>query len=112
MANGVESAISKPVSLRSSRFLRNPALGDSELAVRAGFGRRVKIRDLARELRKFSKVVVLGDPGSGKSVCLRKLAYDLAQGELESNGRHAVSPSLWIWVLTMVGKMRRADCRR
>ena len=57
---------------------RNPALGDAELGVRAGFGRRKPIHDLAKELRRFSQIVVLGDPGSGKSVCLRQLAMDLA----------------------------------
>ena len=63
-------------------YRRNPVLSDLDLSVRAGFGRRVKIRNLARELRRFSKIVVLGDPGSGKSVCLRQLARDLAEEAL------------------------------
>ncbi len=78
-------------ALLSSRLFRyfqsdygqNPALRDVELSVRAGFGKRVKIRDLVKELRKFKTIVVLGDPGSGKSVCLRKLAHDLAQQGLK-----------------------------
>jgi NACHT domain len=69
-----------------SDYLSNPALNDSDLLIRAGFGKRVKIKDLARELRKYTKIVVLGDPGSGKSVCMRQLAYDLAEMELKHHG--------------------------
>lgn len=71
---------------------QNPALTDAELSIRAGFGRRVRIKDLAKELRKFRKIVVLGDPGSGKSVCLRQLAYDLAESELTRDGRPRTLP--------------------
>jgi len=67
-------------------YTQNPALSDSDLSIRAGFGRRVKIKNLAKELRKFSKIIVLGDPGSGKSVCLRQLAFDLAVRELGRKG--------------------------
>jgi hypothetical protein len=55
-----------------------PFLTDLELSFRSGFGRRRKVNNLARELRRARKVVVLGDPGSGKSVCLRQLCFDLA----------------------------------
>jgi hypothetical protein len=75
-----------------SDYLSNPALKDSDLLIRAGFGKRVKIKDLARELRKFSKIVVLGDPGSGKSVCMRQLAYDLAQMALKQNSSRRTLP--------------------
>lgn len=73
-------------------YVKVPFLADMELSVRAGFGRRTKIRDLARELRKYTKIVVLGDPGSGKSVCLRQLGYDLAERELLSHKRPALLP--------------------
>jgi hypothetical protein len=69
-----------------SDYAENPALTDAELSIRVGFGRRVRIRDLAKELRNHRRVVVLGDPGSGKSVCLRQLAYDVAQRELSGDG--------------------------
>ncbi|HEX4955051.1 MAG TPA: NACHT domain-containing protein [Thermoanaerobaculia bacterium] len=75
-------------------YLRNPGLRDAELSLRAGFGRRRRIRDLARELRKFRKIVVLGDPGSGKSVCLRQLAYDLAERGLRAPSLPATLPVL------------------
>jgi len=73
-------------------YTRNPALTDSELSLRAGFGKRKRIRDLARELRKFSKIVVLGDPGSGKSVCLRQLVHDIAGIELAHGGKASKVP--------------------
>lgn len=76
----------------SNDYVENPVLTDAELSVRAAFGRRVRIKDLASELRHHKKVVVLGDPGSGKSVCLRQLAYDLAQHELSRSGLPATLP--------------------
>lgn len=75
-----------------SDYAQNPALTDAELSIRTGFGRRVRIRDLAKELRKYTKIVVLGDPGSGKSVCLRQLAFDLAESELSRDGRPRTLP--------------------
>jgi hypothetical protein len=62
----------------SDDYAQSPMLADLELSLRAGFGRRVKIQNLASELRRFTKIVVLGDPGSGKSVCLRQAAHDIA----------------------------------
>lgn len=73
-------------------YRRNPVLAESDLSVRAGFGRRVKIRNLAKELRRFRKIVVLGDPGSGKSVCLRQLAASLATSGLKSKGAARTLP--------------------
>jgi hypothetical protein len=77
-----------------SDYDRNPALKDLDLAIRAGFGRRVRIKNLAKELRNYTKIVVLGDPGSGKSVCLRQLAADLAGKALQGNRRPATLPVL------------------
>ena len=73
-------------------YAQNTALSDAELSVRTGFGKRVRIKDLARELRNFRKIVVLGDPGSGKSVCLRQLAYDIVEKELSREGRPLCLP--------------------
>jgi hypothetical protein len=76
----------------ASDYALNPALSDLELSVRAGFGKRARIKNLARELRKYTKIVVLGDPGSGKSVCLRQLAYELAMSEWSRHDRPAILP--------------------
>lgn len=73
-------------------YMQNPALNDAELSIRAGFGRRTKIKNLAGELRHHKKIVVLGDPGSGKSVCLRQLAFDLAERELSNDTRVRTLP--------------------
>lgn len=43
---------------------------------------RGRIKDLAKELRKVRTMVVLGEPGSGKSVCLRQLAADICDQEV------------------------------
>lgn len=73
-------------------YLRNLSLKHAELATRASFGNRTKIKDLAKELRRHKKIVVLGDPGSGKSVCLRQLAYDICQAGINRNGRPRTIP--------------------
>lgn len=75
-------------------YVGNPGLSDFDLSVRAGLGRRVRIRNLLRELRRFERIVILGDPGSGKSVCLRHLVFDLAQRELKRHGRPRTIPIL------------------
>jgi hypothetical protein len=69
-----------------------PFLTDLELSYRSGFGRRRKVNNLARELRHARKVVVLGDPGSGKSVCLRQLCFDLASQALAKSTRPSTLP--------------------
>lgn len=68
-------------------YVRNRELRQAELYTRTSFGRRSRIEDLAQELRRQRKIVVLGDPGAGKSVCLRKLAYDICSAELEKEVR-------------------------
>lgn len=73
-------------------YAENPLLNDADLAIRATFGSRVRIRDLAQELRRYKKIIVLGDPGSGKSVCLRQLAFDLCEAGLSQPGSPATLP--------------------
>ena len=73
-------------------YIINPTLMDTELSVRGVYGKKEKIKNLAKELRKFNKIVVLGEPGSGKSVCLRQLAYDLAVREQERRGTPKTVP--------------------
>lgn len=78
--------------LNQNDYQQEPGLNNSELSVRASFGRRVRIKNLVKELKKHKKIVVLGDPGSGKSVCLRQLAYDLCAEEYARGGRPATLP--------------------
>lgn len=68
-------------------YVKNRELRQAELYTRMSFGRRTRIKDLAGELRRQRKIVVLGDPGAGKSVCLRKLAYDICSDELAKEVR-------------------------
>lgn len=73
-------------------YLENRELRRAELYTRTRFGRKTRIKDLAKELRRHTRIVVLGDPGAGKSVCLRKLAYDICDTELAKKGRPETIP--------------------
>ena len=73
---------------------QNPVLNVSARPAQAGSEAPVEIEDLAKALQKFQKVVVLGGPGSGKSVCLRRFARDLAGRELRRRGRPRTLPIL------------------
>ncbi len=62
------------------------------LAYRDEFGEGSRIRNLVRELKDHTVTIVLGEPGSGKSVCLRQLVVDLCQQELDRGGRPRMLP--------------------
>ncbi len=90
----------KPNLLRydTDDYQRNPDLIESDLPSRVEYGKGVPIANLARELKNFRKIVVLGDPGSGKSLCLRQLAYDLCEEGLARIKRGARPRTLPIFV--------------
>jgi hypothetical protein len=72
---------------------------EAEVEVISGRESRKKIVDLMTALRadRTSRIIlVLGDPGSGKSIALRKLAKDLLK-EVESTGRLPVYVNLKEW---------------
>ena len=79
-------------------YERDPDLKESDLPTRVEYGNGVPIKDLVKELKNFKKIVVLGDPGSGKSVCLRRLAYDLCEEGLARIERGARPRTLPIYV--------------
>ena len=72
---------------------------DAEVEVKSGPRRRRRITDLLSAVRadRRSKVfLVLGDPGSGKSVALRKLCRELL-GEIAPTGRVPLYVNLKEW---------------
>lgn len=72
---------------------------DAEVEVQSGSKRLKKITDLLsaiRSDRRSSVFLVLGDPGSGKSVALRKLCRDLL-GEVEATGKVPLYVNLKEW---------------
>jgi GTPase SAR1 family protein len=72
---------------------------DAEVEVQSGFRRLKKVADLLSAIRsdRTSKVfLVLGDPGSGKSVSLRKLCGELLQ-ESTQTGKAAIYINLREW---------------
>ncbi|WP_243974106.1 NACHT domain-containing protein [Vibrio natriegens] len=74
---------------------------DAEVEIVSGYHKRKKVTDLIKAIRsdKDSRVfLVLGEPGSGKSVSLRKLCADMLK-EVSSTGRIPVYVNLREWVL-------------
>jgi NACHT domain len=72
---------------------------EAEVEVNSGRQTRKKIVDLMKALKgeRTSRIIlVLGDPGSGKSIALRKLAKDLL-AEVEKTGRLPVYVNLKEW---------------
>ena len=69
-----------------------PLLKEMGLAYRDEFGEGSRIRNLVHELKDHTVTIVLGEPGSGKSVCLRQLVVDLCQEELDRGGRPRLLP--------------------
>ncbi len=72
---------------------------DAEVEVQSGFRRLRKLTDLLSAIRSDHKsraFLVLGDPGSGKSVALRKLCRDLL-GEVEATGKLPIYVNLREW---------------
>ncbi|AOV89766.1 NACHT domain-containing protein [Vibrio parahaemolyticus] len=74
---------------------------DAEVEIVSGYHKKKKVTDLIKAIRsdKDSRVfLVLGEPGSGKSVSLRKLCADMLK-EVSSTGRVPVYVNLREWVL-------------
>ncbi len=72
---------------------------DAEVEVQSGSRRLRKLTDLLSAIRSDHKsraFLVLGDPGSGKSVALRKLCRDLL-GEVEATGKLPIYVNLREW---------------
>lgn len=71
---------------------------DAEVEINTGRGREKRITDLLSAIKKSKErlFMVLGDPGSGKSVALRKLTRDLA-AESEKTGKIPVYINLKEW---------------
>jgi hypothetical protein len=72
---------------------------DAEVEVRSGSSRTKKLTDLLsaiRSERKSRTFLVLGDPGSGKSVALRKLCRELLK-EVEATGKVPLYVNLREW---------------
>ncbi|HKU75075.1 MAG TPA: NACHT domain-containing protein [Pyrinomonadaceae bacterium] len=70
----------------------HPLLKEMGLAYRDEFGQGSRVRNLVQELKDHSVTIVLGEPGSGKSVCLRQLVRDLCKKELDRGGRPRMLP--------------------
>jgi len=71
---------------------------DAEVEVNTGRGRGKSITELLSAIKRSKErlFMVLGDPGSGKSVALRKLARDMA-AEAEKTGKIPVYINLKEW---------------
>lgn len=72
---------------------------DAEVEIQSGNKRMKKVVDLLNAIksdRRSRVFLVLGDPGSGKSVSLRKLCRDLLH-EVESTGRVPIYVNLREW---------------
>jgi len=76
---------------------------DAEVEVRSEVRRVKKITDLLTAIKKAPKTdrtfLVLGDPGSGKSVALRKLCRDLLE-EVDKTGKVPLYINLREWEIT------------
>jgi predicted NACHT family NTPase len=73
---------------------------DAEVEINASQSSRKKIVDLMKALRTEKKarlMLLLGDPGAGKSIALRKLAKDLLK-EVEATDRVPVYVNLKEWI--------------
>lgn len=73
---------------------------DAEVEISTSKGKERKVTDLLNAIRgsKDRLFLVLGDPGSGKSVALRKLCQDLAS-EVEKTGKIPIYLNLREWHL-------------
>src|SRR5206468_10467332 len=72
---------------------------DSEVEVRTGATKKRRITDLLSAIRSDSDskiFLVLGDPGSGKSVALRKLCHDM-HNEVKKTGKLPLYINLREW---------------
>lgn len=98
-----QNPISIPATLRpklvrfSTTAPRHPLLKEIGQADRDEFRKGSTIRNLVKELRHQAQniAIVLGDPGSGKSVCLRQLASDICDQQI---GRIGLPKTLPIFV--------------
>ncbi len=61
-----------------------------EIQVRGQELKRVRLHSLTEGLERYRCLILLGDPGSGKTTALNHLAYELADQELPSAGRGRV----------------------
>ena len=88
---------------------------DALVEIRQGSHRKRGIKKLLSAIRadrRSNTFLVLGDPGSGKSVALRKLAHDL-MGEISSTGKLPVYIDLKEWGAPRPMDSRKtAHCRR
>ncbi len=77
---------------------------DAEVEIKTDNGLKKKVTDLLsaiKEMKDERLFLVLGDPGSGKSVALRKLCRDLAK-EVEKTGKIPVYINLKEWKSTKI----------
>lgn len=75
---------------------------EAQVEIRTKSGRRKKITDLLYSIKSDHKskvFLVLGDPGSGKSVALRKLCKDLLR-EAEKTGKIPIYINLKEWYIS------------
>ena len=81
----------KPVASRSARRRRQRAGAEYHEWVQAGQEiKRVKLNTLRQGVDKYDCIILLGDPGSGKTTTLEHLAYELA----DENASLPVGPAL------------------
>ncbi len=75
---------------------------DAEVEVTRGSNREKRVTDLLKAIKRSKErlFLVIGDPGSGKSVALRKLAQDLAkENEVKKTGKIPVYINLKEWAV-------------